>query len=189
MCVPLPSDRPTSFTHLHSYIYRLTYAAPVRIIAVFRLLSNTSSAAVVLRNNGIGSHYRFAAYAAGYSMASPPTGFSVGFAIERRFGGNLNQFVSLSRNASGTPIVGAWYTIDATITGSSMSAGLYLGAPNVPGAVKTAVVSNLPLIASLTATDATLTGGGVAIYADGVVDFDTFSVRTDCLAGGTCGSM
>lgn len=122
-------------------------------------------------------------------MTSPPTGFSTGFAIERRFGGNLNQFVSLARNSSGTPAVGVWYTIDAMITGSTMSAGLYLGAPNVPGAVGSAVVANLPLLATLTVTDASLTTGGVAIYADGVVEFDTFSVRTSCLAGGTCGNM
>ena len=158
--------------------------------AVFRLLSNTSSAAVVLRNNGISNHYRFAAYAAGYTMTSPPSGFTVGFAIERRWGGNLNQFSLLgTRNASATPVIGAWYTIDATITASDMSASLYLGAPNVPGAAGSDVVSNLPLVATAAVSDSTITTGGVAIYADGLVDFDAFAVRSSCDAGGTCSNL
>ena len=122
-------------------------------------------------------------------MASPPTGFTVGFAIERRTGGGLNQFTSLARNSSGTPVVGAWYTIDATITANSMVAALYQGASTSRGAVGAAIVANLPLIASLSAIDGNIGGGGAAIYADGVVDFDTFSVKTACNAGGTCSDL
>ena len=167
----------------------MVYANPVRVTAVFRLLSSTSSAAVVVRGNGIGNHYRFAAYGAGYTMASPPANFAIGFNIERRTGGNINQFIYLAGNASGVPAVGVWYTIDATITGSSLSGGLYLGAPTVPGAVGAALVANLPLLASLSIIDGSLTTGGVAIYADGFVDFDMFSVRTSCEVGGACSNM
>lgn len=167
-------------------IFRVQYATPTRVIAVFRLLSNTSSAGVLLRTNGIGNHYRFAVYPPGYTMTSPPTGFSLGFAIERRTGGNINQFISLVRNSSASVSVGVWYTIDATITQTSMSAGLYVGSPQTSGAVGAAVVANLTQLAFLSTADSSITAGGVAIYADGLIDFDTFSVRTSCQVGGTC---
>ena len=144
----------------------------------------------MLRNNGAGNYYRFVAYGAGYTLSSAPTGFSVGFGVERQWGGNANQFTVLGvRNASATPTVGAWYTIDATINESSLSASLYLGAPNVPGAIGNAVVANLPLIANASVIDSTITSGGVAIYADGLVDFDTFAVRTPCDADGACSNL
>jgi hypothetical protein len=51
------------------------------------------------------------------------------------------------------------------------------------------VLAGTQLLDTLTVTESTITGGGVALYADGQVDFDAFAVRTPCDAGGSCTSM
>lgn len=137
----------------NNFATRVTISTPQRVIATVRLDSDGSAAGVVLRLASATGYYRFVLYGASATIPSSPVPVLQGFAIERATGAARNQFVSLTRQTF-APVSGVWYTVDATVTGSTLTASVYLGAPTFGGGVGTGIYANTTTpVASLTTTN------------------------------------